>query len=44
MAAAFSERLREEVDLATVTTDLGSTVERAMAPTTMLLWLRESRG
>jgi hypothetical protein len=43
-AAAFSDRLRNEVDLATVTADLGSTVQTAMAPTAMLVWLREAGG
>ena len=38
--AAFSERLRNEVDLATVTADLDGTVRRAMAPTRMSVWLR----
>ena len=41
-ALAFSERLRDEVDLSTVTTDLHSTVRLAMAPTAMHVWLREA--
>ena len=43
-AAAFSERLRDEVDLATVTADLDATVRTAIAPATMLVWLREGRA
>ena len=41
---AFSERLRDEVDLGMVTADLDATVRTAMAPTTMLVWLRETGG
>ncbi len=44
MSTAFSERLRDEVDLATVTADLGATVRTAMSPTTMLVWLRGAGG
>jgi hypothetical protein len=39
-AAAFSERLRDQVDLPHLTTDLDSTVRTAIAPSTMTLWLR----
>ncbi len=39
-AAAFSERLRDEVDLATVTTDLTRTTETALAPSSLGVWLR----
>jgi hypothetical protein len=39
-SAAFSERLRAEVDLVTVTADLDTTVRAAMAPTAMGVWLR----
>ena len=39
--AAFSERLRDEVDMATLATDLDSTVRAAMAPSSLHLWLRE---
>jgi hypothetical protein len=39
---AFSARLRDEVDIATVTQDLDSTVRAAMAPTSLSLWLRVS--
>ncbi len=38
--AAISERLRDEVDLATVTVDLDATVRGVMAPTAMGVWLR----
>ena len=37
---AFSTRLRNEVDLPTVTTDLETTVRDAIAPATLSLWLR----
>ncbi len=43
-SAAFSERLRDEVDLATVTADLDATVRGVMAPTAMSVWLRGDRG
>jgi hypothetical protein len=39
-AAAFAERLRDEVDIATVTGDLDRTVRGAMRPAVMGLWLR----
>jgi hypothetical protein len=41
-AAAFSERLRDEVDIATVAADLDRTVSSALKPTTLGLWLRRS--
>jgi hypothetical protein len=39
--AAFSERLRDEVDLSTLTGELDATVRRAMAPALVGLWLRD---
>ena len=39
-AAAFSERLRDQVDIETVTTDLRATVAGAIAPTDLGVWLR----
>jgi hypothetical protein len=39
-AAAFSERLRDEVDIATVIADLDGTVRGALKPTAITLWLR----
>ena len=39
-AAAFSERLRDEVDIATVTADLDRTVRAVLKPTMLVLWLR----
>ncbi len=39
-AAAFSERLRDETDIATVITDLDTTVREALKPTAVTLWLR----
>ena len=38
--AAFSERLRNEMDLAAVAADLDETVRAAMAPSAMGVWLR----
>jgi hypothetical protein len=38
--AAFSERLRDEVDIATVTADLDETVRSALKPQRLGLWLR----
>lgn len=39
-SAAFAERLRSEVDIDAVTTDLRSTVAGALRPTHQALWLR----
>jgi len=41
--AGFSARLRDEVDIATVTTDLRSTVQGAVNPASLGLWIREAR-
>ena len=38
--SAFSDRLRDEVDLTTVASDLDRTVRTAIAPTTVGVWLR----
>ena len=38
--AAFSERLRNQVDLATVAADLDATVRASIAPTSVGVWLR----
>jgi hypothetical protein len=40
--AAFSARLRDEVDLDTLTAELQSVVEQTMQPTRASLWLRPS--
>jgi hypothetical protein len=40
--AAFSERLREEVDIAALTTDLRDTVQAAIRPERLAIWLREA--
>jgi hypothetical protein len=37
---AFSSRLRDEVDLPTVTADLDTTIRRAIAPSALGIWLR----
>jgi hypothetical protein len=42
--AAFSERLRDEVDIATVTGDLDATVRTALKPSALGLWLRRPDG
>jgi hypothetical protein len=42
--AAFSARLRDEVDLATLTGELPAVVERTVQPTTVSLWLRPPAG
>ena len=39
-ALAFASRLRDEVDLPAVTSDLDATVRAAIAPTTVGVWLR----
>ena len=39
---AFSERLRDEVDIATLTTDLRETVQAAIRPERLAIWLREA--
>jgi hypothetical protein len=41
--ASFSARLRDEVDITTVTTDLRSTVQGAVNPASVGLWIREAR-
>ena len=41
--AAFSERLRDEVDIGTVTNDLRDTVEATIRPASLGLWIRETR-
>jgi hypothetical protein len=40
-ANAFSERLRNQVDLPAVAADLQMTVRAAIAPTTVAVWLRD---
>jgi hypothetical protein len=39
--AAFSERLRDEVDIETLTTELGETVRTTVRPERLGIWLRE---
>ncbi|HEV8698516.1 MAG TPA: hypothetical protein VGQ89_12545 [Candidatus Limnocylindrales bacterium] len=41
--AAFSARLRDEVDIATVTTDLHATVQEAVKPASLRLWIRAAK-
>ena len=40
-AAGFSDRLRSEVDLTAVTTDLADTATAALSPVTLAVWIRE---
>ncbi len=40
-AASFSGRLRDEVDLATITSDLTATTSGALAPTSFGIWLHQ---
>ena len=42
MVAEFSGRLRDEVDLATVTADLVGTADATLAPTSLAIWIREN--
>ncbi len=42
MVAAYSQRLRNEVDIERVTTDLARTAAAALAPTTLTIWLRRN--
>jgi hypothetical protein len=42
-AAAFSARMRDEVDLANLSSDLDTTIRHAIAPRSLGIWLRESR-
>lgn len=42
-SAAFSERLRNEVDIQAVARELDTTVRRAMAPGGVGIWLRQAR-
>jgi hypothetical protein len=44
MIQAFSTRLRDEVDLDTLTAELLALVDQVMQATRMLLWLRPSAG
>ena len=41
--AGFSAQLRDEVDIAAVTTDLRSTVQGAVNPSSVGLWIREAK-
>ncbi len=41
LLAAFGERLRDEVDLSTIRSDLLATTDAAVRPATVGLWLRE---
>jgi len=43
-AAAFSTRLRDEVDIAAVTIDLDATVRGAVTPAALALWIRGGRS
>ncbi len=41
-SSAFAERLREQVDIDAVTSDLRATVDAALRPTAMTLWVRRA--
>ena len=41
---AFAARLRDEVDLATLTADLAGTTRAGLAPASLAIWLREQRS
>ena len=43
ITTAFAERLRDQVDLATVTADFDGTVLRAISPSSVGVWLREGQ-
>ena len=43
LATAFAERLRDEVDLASVSGDIAGVVDTALRPTTIGVWIRRSR-
>jgi len=43
VAAAFAERLRDQIELAGVKRDLGATVRAALSPTSTGIWLRGRR-
>jgi hypothetical protein len=42
--AAFARRLRDEVDIDTVTNDLQTTIDGSISPTRQSLWLRDRAG
>jgi hypothetical protein len=42
--ATFGARLRQEIDLDELNSDLVGIVHRTMQPTTVTLWLRTSKG
>ena len=44
LLARFGERLRDEVDLPTISRDARSTVDAAVLPTTIGVWLRRGSG
>ncbi len=44
LVEAFSERLRDEVDLSTISADVLATVDAAVRPSAAGLWLRERPG
>ena len=41
--AAFSERLRDQVDLPTLADDLDATIRHSLAPRSLALWIREGQ-
>jgi hypothetical protein len=41
--ADFSDRMRDEVDLAALSGDLDTTIRDAISPRSLGIWLRESK-
>jgi hypothetical protein len=44
LLARFGERLRDEVDLATISREARATVDAAVLPATIGVWLRRGTG
>jgi hypothetical protein len=42
--AAFAERLRDQIDLASLESDIGATVTAALLPTSTGVWIRLAKG
>jgi hypothetical protein len=42
--AQFAERLRDQIDLADLSSDLDATIHQAIAPRSFGIWLRDDRG
>jgi hypothetical protein len=42
--AEFADRLRDQIDLADLSSDLDNTIHEAIAPRSFAIWLRDSQG